>query len=88
MTDYPQEVREEAARRANAESLHNDATAGNITNGPHGRALCRAVADGLLHPELVDPVAEVVASLGLTNPDELAAADVAIRAWIEREAGQ
>lgn len=54
MTKYSKEVREEAARRAYAVDLDDpDWTADNIANDWIGRALCRAVADGLLH---LDPV--------------------------------
>lgn len=53
MTEYSKEVREEAARRANAWSLVGAWTADSVVSAPAGRALCQAVQDGALH---LDPV--------------------------------
>lgn len=54
MTDFPQAVREEAARRANATAQSDDYTAANIIALESHRALCQAVQDGALHLDLVE----------------------------------
>ena len=53
MTDFPQAVRKEAARRANAEGYPGNLNVKDIASFPLGCALCRAVLDGALH---LDPM--------------------------------
>ena len=57
MTEYSKEIREEAARRANAENFTSKLYDRiNISTIRFGRALCQAVLDGALHldPEELD----------------------------------